>query len=73
VSDSEHMHYLGCLGLLGEYAVYVPEDLREMIEQAMEGACEINPHFKWRRVLNRIEIEARATSRGDPTSGAEKR
>lgn len=55
----EHMRYLGTLGLLGECAVYVPEDLREKIEDAMRDACEADPALKWRRILNRIEITAR--------------
>jgi len=52
-----HMHYLGTLGLLGECAVHVPEELREMIEQAMDDACAENPSLSWRRILNRIEIQ----------------
>ena len=52
------MRYLGCLGLLGECAVYVPEDLRVMIEQAMVDACEAIPTLRWRRIINRIEIES---------------
>ena len=31
--------YLGVLGLLGECSLYVPEDIRAMIEEAMEDAC----------------------------------
>ena len=53
----EHMRYLGCLRLLGDCSVYVPEELREGIERAMEDACAANPHLTWRRILNRIEIE----------------
>lgn len=55
--QSEHMRYLGCLGLLGECAVHVPEDLREQIEYAMADACEATPGLKYRRILNRLEIE----------------
>ncbi len=54
---SERMRYLGVLGLLGECAVYVPEELREQIETAMEHACS-DGRLKWRRVLDRIEIES---------------
>ena len=54
----ERMRYLGCLGLLGECAVHVPEDLREMIEQAMVDACAAIPTLRWRRIINRIEIES---------------
>lgn len=59
---SPDMRYLGCLGLLAECSVYVPEDLRERIEQAMQDACA-DRSLRWRRVLNRIEIEA------DPQGG----
>jgi hypothetical protein len=52
----EHMRYLGALGLLMECSVYVPEDLRECIESAFQDACAANDHWKWRRILNRIEI-----------------
>ena len=54
---NEHMRYLGTLGLLGECAVYVPEELREMIEQAMDDACAENPSLSWRWILNRVEIQ----------------
>ena len=53
----EHMRYLGCLGLLAECAVYVPEDQRDMIEAAMEDAATAMPGFRWRRILNRIDCE----------------
>jgi hypothetical protein len=57
--ESEHVRYLGCLGLLGECAVYVPEDLRQMIEAAFEDAIEASGGtLKWRRILDRLEIEA---------------
>lgn len=52
----ERMQYLGALGLLAECAVYVPEDLRESIERAMDDACA-DGTLKWRRILDRIEIE----------------
>jgi hypothetical protein len=51
------MRYLGTLGLLTECSVYVPEDVRESIETAFEHACSADPMLKWRRILNRIEIE----------------
>ena len=50
------MRYLGVLGLLAECSVYVPEELRQSIETAMEQACA-DGCLKWRRVLNRVEIE----------------
>jgi hypothetical protein len=52
-----YMRYLGCLGILGECSVYVPEEIRETIEQAMSDACQHHPTLKWKRTLNRIEIE----------------
>jgi hypothetical protein len=50
------MRYLGVLGLLCELAVYVPDDLR-MIDEALDDACRADPHLRWRRILNRREIE----------------
>lgn len=54
---NEHMRYLGCLGLLCEASVYVPEELRESIESALEDACA-DGTLTWRRILDRYEIEA---------------
>lgn len=53
---NDRMRYLGTLGLLCECSVYVPEDLRESIESALEDACE-DGRLKWRRILDRYEIE----------------
>ena len=53
---SERMRYLGVLGLLCEASVYVPEDIRDSIEAALEDACA-EGKLKWRRVLDRFEIE----------------
>ena len=49
--------YLGVLGLLTECSVYVPEDIREMIEEAFTDACAGDPGLRWKRILNRVEIE----------------
>jgi hypothetical protein len=57
MTEPEQMRYLGVLGLLGECSVYVPEELRVMIEQAMADACAAHPTLRWRRLINRIEIE----------------
>ncbi len=57
MNTAEHTRYLGVLGLLGECSVFVPEDMREVIEQAFEDAVAANPALRWRRILNRIEIE----------------
>lgn len=54
---SEHMRYLGVLGLLAECSVYVPEELRESIETAMADAARENPQLAWKRILNRIDLE----------------
>lgn len=53
----EHMRYLGTLGLLAECSVYVPEDIREQIESALRDACRANRCLKYRRILDRLEIE----------------
>lgn len=55
---TEHMRYLGCLGLLAECSVYLDRDpeLREQIEQAMEDARKALPGFWWRRILASIEV-----------------
>lgn len=52
-----YQRYLGCLGILGECSVYVPEDIRETIERAMRDACQHHSTLRWKRILNRIEIE----------------
>lgn len=54
--DSEHTRYLGVLGLLTQCSPYVPEALREVIEDAMDTACLANPSLAWRRVIDRVEI-----------------
>jgi hypothetical protein len=60
--DGEHMRYLGTLGLLSECSVYVPEELREMIAQAFDDAVAANSSLKYKRILNRIEIDVRMSS-----------
>lgn len=64
--SAERMRYLGVLGLLAECAVHVPEDLRESIERAMEDA-ETAGLVKWRRILNRIEVEPLPPKRRRPS------
>lgn len=54
-----YMRYLGVLGILSECSVYVPEEEREMIEAAFIDACESHPSLRWKRILNRIELEVR--------------
>lgn len=54
---SERMRYLGALGLLSECSVYVPEEIRERIETAMEHACA-DGKLKWKRTLDLIQIES---------------
>lgn len=53
---NERMRYLGVLGLLCETSVYVPEDIRESIESALQDACA-DGKLQWRRILDRYEIE----------------
>ena len=53
---NDRMRYLGVLGLLCEASVYVPEDIRESIEMALEDACA-DGELTYRRVLNRFELE----------------
>lgn len=55
------MRYLGVLGLLAECSVHVPEDLRQMIEEAFTDAAAANPALRWRRILNRVEIDVQIT------------
>lgn len=56
---NEHMRYLDCLDLLAKCSVYVSEELREVIEQALTDAEKSIPGLHWRRILNRIEVELR--------------
>lgn len=65
MGQSEHVRYLNCLGLLADCSAYVPEDLREMIEEAMEDACEENPSLTMKRCLNRVEIEVKEVVDGE--------
>jgi hypothetical protein len=53
----ERMRYLGVLGLLCEASPYVPEEIRESMEQALEDACR-DGRLRFRRILDRFEIEA---------------
>ncbi len=55
---SEHIRYLGVLGLLADCSLYVPEDIREMIELAFDHACSGDRSLRWSRTLSRLEINA---------------
>jgi hypothetical protein len=55
---NEHTRYLGVLGLLVQCSVYVPEEIRELIEQAFRDALEANPELMWWRTLNFVGIKA---------------
>jgi len=55
-NDPLYLRYLGALGLLAETSVFVPEDIREMIEIAMSDAAANHP-VRWQRILDRIELE----------------
>jgi len=61
---NEHTRYLGVLGLLVQCSVYVPEDVREIIEAALEDACIADPGLAWKRILDRLEIAAVGRPRG---------
>jgi hypothetical protein len=56
------MRYLGCLGLLARCSIALrdaeetTEDLRSDIERALDDA-QATGLIRWRRILNRIEIE----------------
>ena len=61
---SEHMRYLGVLGILAQCSVYVPEDIRETIEVAFEQACDAPENrLKYRRIIDRLEIEVRVDAK----------
>jgi hypothetical protein len=55
--NNERTRYLGVVSLLCEASVYVPEEIRESIECALEDACS-DGRLKWKRLLNRLEIES---------------
>lgn len=52
----ERLRYLGVLGLLCEASIYVPEEIRECMENALEDACA-DGTLRYRRILDRLEIE----------------
>lgn len=56
------MQYLGVLGLLAECSVHMrnspdTDELRGLIEHAMGSAQETIKNFRWKRILNRFEVE----------------
>lgn len=57
-TEDLYMRYLGVLGILSACSVHVLEEDRESIENAFTDACAKHP-LVWRRILNRIEIEAK--------------
>lgn len=59
-----YLRYLGCLGLLGECSVEVEPETRGSIIVAMEDAAKHYP-LRWRRVVNRIEIEPITEEEGE--------
>lgn len=52
----QRMRYLGVLSLLCEASVYVPEDVRESMERALDDACD-DGKLRWSRTLDRLDIE----------------
>lgn len=61
---NERMRYLGALGLLCECSPLVTDDLRESIERALQDACA-DGALRYRRILDRFEIEPTGTKGGD--------
>jgi hypothetical protein len=57
MNEVPYLRYLGCLGLLGLCAVYVPDELREQIEAALRDAVAHDKHLRFKRVLNSMEVE----------------
>lgn len=53
----EHTRYLGTLGVLADCSPYVPEEVREQIIMAMRDAVKANPLLRYRRILDRCEVE----------------
>lgn len=57
IEQEMKMKYLGVLGLLCEASVYVPEDVRECMENALQDAVDNLPNLRWKRILDRLDIE----------------
>ncbi|KKN04270.1 hypothetical protein LCGC14_1099280 [marine sediment metagenome] len=59
MTDEEklRMQYAGTLGLLCQMAVHATDEHRELIEQALIDAEPFG--FRWRRILNRFEVEVK--------------
>ena len=61
--DRLRMLYLGCLGLLARCSLGLADaeepadDLRDSIETALMDAQSAGIPIRWRRILNRIEVE----------------
>jgi len=56
MTADERLKYLGALGLICDASVYVPEDIREMMEICLADACT-DGSLRHRRIINRLEIE----------------
>lgn len=62
VKDVVKYQYLGVLGLLAECSAHMGEtvdanELRGLIETALNDAQKVVPNLRWKRMLNRFEIE----------------
>lgn len=55
MNAEERLRYVGVLGLLCEASVYVPEDVRESMENALEDACQ-DGTLEWTRTLDRLDL-----------------
>lgn len=54
--------YLGVLQLASNMALHLPEDdestdLRSSLEDALDDAKKVVPRLKWRRTLNRFDLD----------------
>lgn len=53
------MQYVGVLAFLCEHSVYLGRQVEsmEIIENILDDAKKVFPHMKWRRILDRFEID----------------
>ena len=56
-TDEMRQKWMGTLGLLCEASVYVPEDIRESFEMALDDFVAENSDYAWTRTFDRLDIE----------------
>jgi hypothetical protein len=60
-STQLRMQYLGVLNLLANISVYIhgteAPEFRALIQDALEDAQEIIPELRWKRIINRFELD----------------